>query len=115
MSETKEFSLGALLSVTTGMLLTESFGDVHEVFDHFYPGIMQMGMVEMGDQARDRVYEQHPSLSDVKAPVLGAAEGDAAMAIIRPWLRDLEAAHGARLSLTTDQQRQTPEQNGLPA
>lgn len=73
--ETREFSLGALLSVTTGRLLCESFSDMHE---------------------------------NVKMPELNGATGDEAMAIIRPWLTEVESVHGATLTITTDPARQDP-------
>jgi hypothetical protein len=113
-TETKQFSLGALLSVTTGCLVSgEGFGVVRDVFDHLYPGIMTLGVMRMSEKAAERVLEQHPQLADVAVPELHGRSGDAAMEILTPWLAGLESVHGETLPLTTDPERQTPQQNEM--
>ena len=104
----KEFRLDAVLSVTTGISMCDSFGDVHEVFDHFYPGIMTIGVAMMSDRARERIFEQHPALRDIEVPSLNGARGDDAMAILRPWLAAMSEVYGETIALEADPKRQDP-------
>jgi len=109
----KTFSIAALLSVTTGTLLTPSFGDVHEVFDHLYPGIMTLGVALMADKAAARVLEQHPELAGVEPPDFGDCYGEEYMEALRPWMDRQVRKFGATLLLMSDPMRETPAQNGV--
>ena len=50
-----------VLGVYTGRVLKEhGFGEIHEVFDHFYPGIMTLGCAAMAEDAAAEVARQVP-------------------------------------------------------
>ena len=100
----KDFKIEAVLSAITGTLLCD-FGDMHEVYDHYYPGIMTLGVALMADQCRERVLEEHPGLKGVLSPDVGGATGDAYLEAIAPWLREMREAHGEELTLTRDMER----------
>ncbi len=60
---TKAFSTLAVMGVSSGLLLEEGgFGKIHEVFDHFYPGIMTMGVAAMSSRAAAEVDRQVPNM-----------------------------------------------------
>ena len=55
-----------VLGVLTGIVLKDhGFSEIHEVMDHFYPGIMTIGVAMMGDTARREVLRQHPELAEL--------------------------------------------------
>lgn len=47
----------------TGKVLSD-FGVIHEVFDHFYPGIGQIGCCMMAEQAKAEIEKQLPIVKD---------------------------------------------------
>ena len=50
-----------VMGVYTGILLKQGgFGEIHEVMDHFYPGIMTIGVAMMADTAKREVLRQRP-------------------------------------------------------
>jgi hypothetical protein len=49
----KELPTLGVVGAFTGRLLKEGgFGEIHEVFDHLYPGIMTLGLVAMAEPAK---------------------------------------------------------------
>lgn len=65
----KSFKTTAVLGVYTGMLLEAGgFGGIHEVLNHFYPGIMTIGCAVMGPTAQKEVLRQHPELEVLGLP-----------------------------------------------
>lgn len=60
----KQFSTLAVLGVATGIVLEDGgFSGIHEVMDHFYPGIMTLGCAAMSEQAAREVKRQIPHIS----------------------------------------------------
>ena len=68
MTTTKTFSLGEVLSCTTGRLLTQTFSRVHELIEYL-AGVPvfthQLGRVN--DELRPHLLSQFPHLADVTA------------------------------------------------
>jgi hypothetical protein len=55
----------AVFGVVTGCLLeAEKFAEIHEVMDHFYPGIMTIGLAAMLQTAIKEVERQVPRVKD---------------------------------------------------
>lgn len=55
-----------VLGVYTGILLKkEGFGEIHEVMDHLYPGIMTMGLAYMAKTASKEILRQHPEFASL--------------------------------------------------
>jgi hypothetical protein len=70
MSETtkaqKEMPTLGVLGVATGILLKQGgFGEIHEVFDHLYPGIMTLGVAHMSGTASREILRQVPGIADL--------------------------------------------------
>jgi hypothetical protein len=61
----KQFSTLAAVGVATGIVMeNEGMSGIHAVFDHFYPGIMTVGLLAMAEPAKDAVLSQVPALRD---------------------------------------------------
>lgn len=66
---TKAFPTLAVAGVYTGRLLAPGgFGDIHEVMDHLFPGIMTIGVAAMADVASAEVARQLPQLATLGKP-----------------------------------------------
>lgn len=62
----KSFPTLAVMGAYTGYLLEEGkFGQIHEVMDHFYPGIMTIGVGAMQPNAAAEIKRQRPEVADV--------------------------------------------------
>lgn len=77
----RTFSIGAVLSVTSGRLLAE-IGDVHELLD-FMTGdtLMTHQLPRASDEAAPEILRQHPDLADVVVP-----DGLNTFALVAAWL-----------------------------
>ena len=65
----KSFKTVAVLGIYSGLVLEKGgFGEMHEVMDHFYPGIMTLGAAMMGERGAEEVVRQHPELVKVGLP-----------------------------------------------
>lgn len=72
----KSFKTVTVLGIYSGLVLEEGgFGGMHEVMDHFYPGIMTMGAAMMGERGAKEVVRQHPELVKVGLPKGSPYEG----------------------------------------
>lgn len=59
----KQFKTLAVVGAYSGRLLEHGcFGDIHDVFDHLYPGIMTLGVAAMADNASRELLIQEPRL-----------------------------------------------------
>lgn len=59
----KKFKTLAVVGAHSGKLLEHGgFGDIHDVFDHLYPGIMTLGVAAMADSAARELLAQEPRL-----------------------------------------------------
>src|SRR5271170_7962527 len=70
MKTTKQFHMAAVVSILTGVLLSEDdkngFPAMAQVFQHLYdPFITPIGMVIFKDHATAEIYRQHPELEKV--------------------------------------------------
>jgi hypothetical protein len=65
----KTFRIVPVLGILTGRVLEEDgYSSIHELMDHFFPGIMTMGSVIMQPIARRAITEQYPFLKDISIP-----------------------------------------------
>lgn len=67
----KAFNTLAVFGVVTGRLLDTrpgAFAEIHEVMDHFYPGIMTIGMAAMLHNGQKIVEQQVPRVKDFPFP-----------------------------------------------
>jgi hypothetical protein len=82
----REFSTAAILGAITGYCLEEKgFGPVAKVFDHFWPGIMDTGMVVTQKAIVAVILDQHPRLREVLRTAPGvdvAGENDKAKFVV---------------------------------
>lgn len=63
----KAFPTLAVFGAYTGRLLVEGgFGDIQEVFDHLYPGIMTLGISAMAQRAKQHLGEVMPVLGELE-------------------------------------------------
>lgn len=63
---TKSFPIFPVMGVVTGIVLEENgFQGIHELMDHFFPGIMTMGAAIMMPVAKEEILKQHPFLKDI--------------------------------------------------
>lgn len=69
----KEMPTSGVLGVYTGRALGDADGgngmkQIHEVMDHFYPGIMTLGIAHMAKTASKEVLRQVPAVADLAQP-----------------------------------------------
>lgn len=101
----KEFSLGAVLSVTTGRLLAP-FDEMHELIEHMAGGsVWTHQRPRVADECGPALLAQHPRLAKVTVPDDLAGE-DAC----RAWLAEQTAEHGSTLPVepVADYRRREP-------
>ena len=60
----KQLPTLGVLGLYTGICL-KSFSEIHKTLDHFYPGIMTLGVAAMGETARREILRQHPELAEL--------------------------------------------------
>jgi hypothetical protein len=73
-----------VLGVYTGIVLKEhGASEIREVMDHFYPGIMTIGVAMMGQTARREILRQHPELAELPKCTSANCEQYAADALAR--------------------------------
>lgn len=62
----KAFPTIAVAGAYTGCLLEKGkFGDIHEVFDHFYPGIMTLGLASMSKTVSAHLAKVIPRMTEL--------------------------------------------------
>jgi hypothetical protein len=66
----RAFKAITVLEVYSGFVLEDGggFGNVHDVMDHFWPGIMTLGCAAMSETAKKEVLRQHPELEKLGLP-----------------------------------------------
>lgn len=64
---TKTFTLGGVLGVTSGIVLT-SFNEIHDVIDFFYPDIGLIGCCSVKDAVTGRILSQRPEFAGLIRP-----------------------------------------------
>lgn len=55
-------TLGVIGAASGCLLKDKGFGEIHEVFDHFYPGIMTLGIAAMGYKIKPLICSQVPAV-----------------------------------------------------
>jgi len=61
----KPFPTLGVVGAWSGRLLKDrGFGEIHEVFDHLYPGIMTLGLVAMSQHAAEYLHRTVPGLAN---------------------------------------------------
>ncbi len=87
----KEFPTLAVMGVYTGFVLgkgPDGFAGIHEIMDHFYPGIMTIGVAAMSEDAADEVAFQRPEVKNVPGdPKDWEAYAAACLAALGPTLK----------------------------
>lgn len=94
MNAEREFALGDILSVTTGIVVSrDGFQGVMRVMGFLYEGIGTIAMAMMAEPCKQALLAQHPQLASVSARDLNP--GDDA----ESWLREQESIFGSTLTL----------------
>lgn len=89
----KEFSLGAVLTVTTGRLLCD-IGELYQIIDYMTdtPHFTHQ-LPRAADACKPYILQQHPFLMALHPPADAEAEE------ILSWFREVEDAHGDTLEV----------------
>ena len=101
MTETRDFDLADILSITTGRLLSHRHMDgVYDILN-FLTGddLYTHQLPRAADTCRGPLLEQHPQLTDVAPPL------DIDVPAIEAWLAQAEATYGRTLPLATWEHR----------
>lgn len=101
MPKQKTFKLGAVLTVSTGRLVSD-VGDIYEVMGFVLgePGIMTHELAFRAEEARELILEQCPDLSYVVYPELELKTPDQ----IWEWVAKMELEYGSEIVLTGPQE-----------
>lgn len=59
----KSFPMHAALTIWTGRVCGD-FGEAHNLMDHFFPGIMTIGMAAMSERGKAEVESQFPRIAE---------------------------------------------------
>lgn len=71
----RAFTLGAILSVTTGTLLAPSLGEVHELLDYMTGDTLWTHQLPRANaECRPELLRQHPQLADLTVPDLASPQ-----------------------------------------
>jgi hypothetical protein len=97
MSGTQEFSTEAVLTATTGIMLTHDIGDLYDVLGYVLgdDSLMTHQLPAAARAAEQHLYRLHPWLRAVHPP-----RGDTAA--LRPWLDGIIAERGDAVAVTPD-------------
>lgn len=94
---TKDFALGDVLSITTGILVSERKPPIDGVYDvlNFMTGasLMTHALPRAAEAVRPAILQQHPALAEVVLAEMAPKD-------IGPVMRDLKQKYGATLTLT---------------
>lgn len=58
-------TLGVVGAYSGRLLKERGFGEIHEVFDHLYPGIMTVGVAAMSDDTKKYLGQDVPALLEI--------------------------------------------------
>lgn len=96
-TETREFDLADILSVTTGILLSHRHVDgVYEILSHMTgQNLFTHQLPAAADRCKPVLLEQHPQLAAITVP---DTSGD--VDALLQWLATQEAAYGTPLEVT---------------
>jgi hypothetical protein len=94
MGSARQFPLGAVLSVATGILLADDFGQVHELLDHMTGDTLFTHQIpRAAGECADEVYRQHPQLREVAVPEFA----EPTKATVPAWVAEQVARFGTSL------------------
>lgn len=89
---TKDFSLGAVLSVTTGRLLAD-LDDIYAIMSHLASSdVTTIGLMVLAEPAKAALLEQHPALKDIEVPAKFKDEDH-----VWAWVEEQENLYGKTL------------------
>jgi hypothetical protein len=89
--ETKTFSLGAVLTVTTDIFLLEDIGELYEILDHMTgDSLYTHQLPRAGEACKGPLLAQFPHLQGIEVPKLNSREA------YMQWLSDQEQVLGSR-------------------
>lgn len=90
----KTFSIGAILSVTTGILLAE-FSEVHQLIEHMAgEPVWTHQIPRVAREAEQTLLDQFPQFDGIVVPEMTTREQ------VTAWLAPLVSAHGERHEVT---------------
>lgn len=90
----KSFSLGSVLTVTTGAVLTDDIGDLYKILNYMTgDNLFTHQLIRAGDVCKEPLLAQHPQLRAIEVPTLSSPDE------YRAWLSDQEKVYGAELSV----------------
>lgn len=73
--ETRLFSLGQILSITTDIFCTPNFGDVYEILNYMTGDSAYTHQLKrFADECRPYLLEQHPFLSEITAEMVEGSD-----------------------------------------
>jgi hypothetical protein len=88
------FALGAVLSVVTGVVLTDDFGQIHELLDHMTgDALFTHQLPRAADECAAEVYRQHPQLRELAVPEFA----EPTRVTVPAWMDKQVARFGASL------------------
>lgn len=97
-SKSTDFGLGAVLGVSTGILMSE-FGEMQEVVEHLCGGpVWTHELLSVAEPCREEVLRQRPDLAGVVVPDLSEIEDK--WAFLKGWLVGQAQIYGDRITLT---------------
>ncbi len=96
MAEPRDFALGDVLSVLTGVLVSRRHMDgVHDLLTYMAgEPVWTHQLPRIAEEAAPEICRQHPDLADIRVPAGMTAEQTLA------WLAEQEARYGAHRRLT---------------
>lgn len=102
MSDTRDFHLGDILSVTTGRLVSPRHIDgVYDVLN-FMTGddLMTHQLPRAAGECKEPLLAQHPDLRAIQVPYFGAESRDEAEEAVARWLAEQVATYGQTRAIT---------------
>jgi hypothetical protein len=96
--KTQDFPLGAVLSVTTGMLMCD-FGEVGDLLEFMAnEPVWTHQLPRVADEARPVILRQHPMLADIETPDIDKTQDVKAQ--ITAFLEETSKTYGTTLPIT---------------
>ncbi|CPT67025.1 hypothetical protein D2E51_17810 [Mycobacteroides abscessus] len=89
------FGLGAILTVTTDLMLVADIGDIYALLNYMTgDNLFTHQLPRAAGECKPALLAQHPQLADVDVPEMPDAEA------YMTYLANLEKVHGAELAVT---------------
>lgn len=96
----REFPLGVILSITTGRMCHERFGDIHEALDYLTGETLFTHQLPRASTAvAPALIEQHPFLADVHFPEYEVDNVRSPVEFTIDWVAAMMDRHGGTLTV----------------